>query len=98
MDQKDKQKDGEKIDKLSKDMNDVRKGLNEIYSAIKSSSPSKHDYDFKEYLVYDLEMVLYYLKKIASKNPFNQRYGDIEEIIFLVHRLEHLIEVLSSKE
>ena len=97
MEQKDK-KDGEKIDKLSKDMADLRKGLNEIYSAIKSSSPSKSDYEFKEYLVYDLEMVLHYLKKIATKNPFNENYRNIEEIIFLVHRLEHLIEVLSSKE
>lgn len=98
MKQEDKQKDEGKIDKLSKDMADLRKGLNEIYSAIKSSSPSKSDYDFKEYLVYDLEMVLYYLKRVAIKNPFNQRYGAIEDIIFLVHRLEHLIGVLNSKE
>lgn len=94
-----KSKPNEKdIKRLSKDMDDLRKGLNEIYSAIKENSPSvKGDYEFKEFLAYDLERAIYYLKKVARKNPFNEPYIHIEELVMLIDRMEYLINVLNSK-
>lgn len=100
MEPEDKPKPKEKdIKKLSKDMSDLRKGLNEIYSAIKENSPSANgDYELKEFLVYDLERVSYYLKKIVRKNPFNEPYSHIEELVMLIDRMQYLIDVLNSKK
>lgn len=100
MDNPPKENKGESKDikKISKDMNDLRKGLNEIFSAIRENSPqSNQPYEFKEYLASDLERVVYYLKKLARKNPFNESYLSIEEMVFLIQRIEYLTEVLNSK-
>ena len=99
MEPEDKPKPKEKdIKRLSKDMSDLRKGLNEIYSAIKENSPSAQgDYEFREFLVYDLERVIHYLKRVVRKNPFNEPYNHIGELVMLIDRMEYLINVLNSK-
>lgn len=90
------------IGTLHKDVGDLRKGLNEIFSAIKNRgtedlSQRGVSNEFREFLMMDLQMAVYYLKKVVKNNPFNERYAEIEDIVYLISRLEQLMETINGK-